>query len=347
MPNNDDDRFGIVGVRTKLVKLICKKKWAKVKKLLKSRAGSVQARQFNTYQTSPLGIAVMQQPPLEIVEMLIAIDESLVFHMDCYGMIPLHIACRNGASSEVIDALLKCNNGAGAQVTDAGSRTPLHYCMEYICNPLYQGMQTSTIRGGDYNGHGSRDHRHHRDDLDLESSVTSLSTFQQTELSESGTILSMSPEEFEDYLVIVKELVSIAPNTVLYPDSNGDTPIDILQDCKATRTRGPKWERADIMCEYLRKNSVEVYKKEKAKYEMAGFDPRLNRACTKGSGSKPPSTTSTNASSTLSGYSQLGSNRSGSRGGISQALNSMVISVCDDALGFDSLEPQIEDAARK
>eukprot|EP01083_Nonionella_stella_P075647 205698_1 len=342
----DNGLIGIVGVKSKLVKLICKKKWAKVKKLLKSRAGISQARQCDAFRTAPLAVAVVQQPPLEIIEMLIAIDPSQPLHMDCYGMIPLHGACRNGASAEIVKALLQCNNGAGARAADLRSRTPLHYCMEYICNPLYQ---VQTTNDGDGNGRGDRyrDHRYHREELDLESSVTSLSTFQQTEFSESGTILSMSPEEFEDQLAVVKDLVSIAPKAVLCPDSNGNTPIDILQDCKASRTRGPKWERADIMCEYLRKNSVEVYKKEKAKHEMAGYDPRSRHPSgPKGSGSTPPSATSTNESSTLSGYSQLGSGNGGSRGGISHAMNSMVISACDDTLGLDSLERQNGDTAR-
>ena len=80
---------------------------------------------------------------------------------------------------------------------------------------------------------------------------------------------------------------------------------------------------------------------------MAGYDPQSRHPSgQKGSGSMPPSATSTNASSTLSGYSQLGSNNGGSRGGISNALNSMVISACDDTLGLESLERQKADAAR-
>ena len=82
--------------------------------------------------------------------------------------------------------------------------------------------------------------------------------------------MSMAPDEFQDQLQAIQELISIAPEILMCADIYGDTPIDILQDCKADHPKGPKWERADIVCEVLRAVSLQVYREQKSKYEECG-----------------------------------------------------------------------------
>ncbi len=293
---DDNGLVGVIGVDSKLFRMICKKKWTKVIKFLKTRSGMTQAKQTDSFGNTAISAAVTHQAPMEVIENILLIQPEFSLQVDCYGMIPLHLACQTGASCEVIKALLRQDNGAGAQAVDLRRKTPLHYSMDYMCNP---------VKNGNTNGiHGSPENLHN-------SSLTGSLSMNGTAESSgtTGSSLSMSADEFQDQLNAIEELVAAAPRVVLCTDSQGRTPIDILQDCKASNRHGPKWERADIICEYLRKVSVQVYMEEKAKHEMIGFnEPRTSSGSGSGSGSGSnctPSATSTNGSSTLSGYSQI------------------------------------------
>jgi hypothetical protein len=172
-------------------------------------------------------------------------------------MIPLHMACRCGAAFEVINTLLEHDNGVSAHFLDAHRKSPLHYSTAYICHPL------------DLDGSSCSFAPSSQDSTSSFSRVQSRGGRTRSGISDT-TVLSMAPDEFKDQLQVVHKLISIAPQLVCYPDRNGNTPIDILQDCKADHMKGPKWERADIVCEVLREVSVQYYRERKRVWESAG-----------------------------------------------------------------------------
>lgn len=284
----------LLTVKTKLIRLLLKQKWGKARRFLKTRAGIQHARQTDGYGVCALSIALANRPPVDIVKTLLEIEPALSLKVDRCGMIPLHMACRCGASFAVIKTLLEHDKGASAQVVDLQKKSPLHYSAKYICEPLELERSVCSNRISSIGSGSTWLERTHR-----------LSSGKHSNKNMSGlsdsTVMSMAPEEFQDQLQAIQELVSVEPEIVMCADINGDTPIDILQDCKADHPKGPKWERADIVCEILRAVSLQVYREHKSKCEKRGNAS----ADTSSSGSVPNVAGSSNSSSVSSGFSQL------------------------------------------
>merc|ERR1711957_950933 len=78
----------------------------------------------------------------------------------------------------------------------------------------------------------------------------------------------MSEDMFINQIQVIKILTRAYPEMVNFTDADGNTPMDILHDCKADAGDGSKWERADICCEQLRKIAVQDYKEKKFMCEM-------------------------------------------------------------------------------
>ena len=64
----------------------------------------------------------MNQPPLYIVELLVAAYPEAIEEQDKVGRLPLHTACSNKASLEVIEYLLELYPGSVFETTDRGVR---------------------------------------------------------------------------------------------------------------------------------------------------------------------------------------------------------------------------------
>lgn len=280
----------LLTVKTKLIRLLLKQKWGKARRFLKTKGGVQQARQTDGYGVCALSIALANTPPVDVVKNLLEIEPTLSLKVDRCGMIPLHMACRCGASYAVIKTLLEHDKGASAQVVDLQLKSPLHYSAKYICDPLEleRSVCSNKISSA---GSGSQTwlERTHRPSSCNKSGKNSGKL---SAISDS-TVMSMAPEEFQDQLQAIQELISIAPSIVMCADIYDDTPIDILQDCKADHAKGsPKWERADIVCEVLRAVSFQVYRDQKSKYERDGGD--------NSEGSAPQGISSSNGSSSVS-----------------------------------------------
>lgn len=248
-PNDDK----LLNANTKLIRLLLKQKWSKAYKFLSTRNGIQQAKQTDGHGVSALFVAVSSRPPVDIVKRLLEIEPSSSLKVDAFGMTPLHMACRCGASFEVINTLLEHDGGASAHFLDVHKKSPLHYSTAYICDPLeLDGSLCSNAQSS-------------------QGSTSSFSRVPSRGRARSGvseaTELSMPPEEFKDQLLAIHKLISVAPELVICSDKNGDTPIDILQDCKVDHVKGPKWERADIVCEVLREVSIQYYRERKRIWE--------------------------------------------------------------------------------
>lgn len=253
-PKTNDDK--LLNANTKLIRLLLRQKWAKAYKFLRTRSGMQQARQTDGHGVSALFVALSNRPPVDIIKRLLEIEPSLSLKVDEFGMVPLHMACRCGASFEVINTLLEHDNGASLHFLDVHRKSPLHYSIAYVCHPLELDESLCSYAQSS------------------QGSTSSFSRLQPSRRTRSGlsdaTELSMLPEEFKDQLQVIHKLISIAPQLVICSDRNGDTPIDILQDCKADHLKGPKWERADIVCEVLREVSIQFYKERKRIWENIG-----------------------------------------------------------------------------
>jgi len=237
---------------SKLVRLILLQHWKKVHHLLATKRGVEQAKKPNEFQDCLpiLSMAASRNAPAEIIKTILAIDPSLSLQVDIYEMLPLHIACLNGASSETIKALLDHDIGACAQAIDTFKRTPLHYAVQYVCEPEPQASDIYSTRSGS----------------------TCRSAMSKRKGNNSlSSMMTMSRSRFHDQMRVIQLLLEAGPDIVMFADGGNRTPIDIVQDCKAHFEEGSKWERADIVCEMLRKMSVSVYMEQKLASEIVGY----------------------------------------------------------------------------
>lgn len=206
----------------KLLKHIVSRKWRKVNLMLETEAVIEEVRNFKSKVidgASILSIAVCFNPPLNILKTILSIAPSHSVQADKFGMLPLHLACMSGVSSKIVKCLLKHDRGSTAKVTNIFNRTPLHYAAIHAVK-----LEPPFVKQMEEVGSGS--------------SV------------DATCPPGLKVEEYQDQIKTVQALLSVAPGQMLVADNENKTPIDIMQDMKAScKTRGPKWERADIIHE--------------------------------------------------------------------------------------------------
>jgi ankyrin repeat protein len=69
------------------------------------------------------------QPPLNIVQEIVALYPGMIMVMDICGRLPLHEACRYKAPKEVVDFLADSYSSAPL-IQDRQGKTPLHYAAD-------------------------------------------------------------------------------------------------------------------------------------------------------------------------------------------------------------------------
>lgn len=267
-------------LKTKLVRLMLKQKWGKAYQFLKTKHGIEQATRTDSVGLSALTIALTNRPPISIVEKLLEIKSSLSLEVDNCGMLPLHMACKCGASAEVILRLLEHDNGATAATIDTDRRTPLHYSAKYLCDPF--DLQQSSISSNPMSvASGSIIKNNTRQSRASKFSSGRLSAVRNPingSVQTDGD-MSMTMDEFQEQFQVIQLLLSVAPHAVLFVDLNEETPIDVLQDCKSDHNQGPKWERADIVCEVMREVAIRIYVERKQIWESNRETSTVDSSC--------------------------------------------------------------------
>lgn len=244
-------------------KLIESKKWDKVLLLItkskgKKRKGLQSVLQSTQSAVSILSLAIVHDAPIEIIEVILELNPEIASHTDSHGMTPLHITCAcRGSSLEIIQLLLQIDNGASANIMDKSKRTPLHHLMTYICYPRPEELEM--LMNDEFYSISSR----------------SFSEAHTSEHDDKNSVVSMNQTEFSNASFAMADLFQAAPSTMYIRDCHGNTPIDILHECKSrepkSRRPTPKWERADITTKMFREEMIAFYREKKKSYEKQGF----------------------------------------------------------------------------
>lgn len=119
-----------------LFQLAHEQRWRKLKRILRSRnkKRSLElCREKDQSGLSTLGAAIGYRAPLDIIHLIVTIDPCQLHSTDFFGATVLHVACLNGASSEVCKYLIQ-HSPANAFHPDFDSRIPLHHAIECICS---------------------------------------------------------------------------------------------------------------------------------------------------------------------------------------------------------------------
>jgi hypothetical protein len=253
-----------------LFRLIDKCKWDKVKRFIKSNKNNL-SEIVDPSGLSPLSLAVSSNAPLSIIREIIIADPQGATKTDNFGATPLHLACLNGTTPDIIRLILDSDGGKSARAVDRDDYTVLHHAVEYVC-------------------------------LLIERRYTSKNQMYSSSLESSDSIRS----EHEDYLEIIKQLCRTAPEMVnKVTKDSGDTPLDIPQIIMM-KNSGARFERDARLAEVyrlLRETSIYVYRTKKKQWEIEGSISRkpesedTTMAC---ENSLPSLTSSSLASSALS-----------------------------------------------
>ena len=139
---------------------------------------------------------IFQRPSKAVVKKILKTDPDALMRRNDDGMLPLHIACRHGAHSDIIKTLLNFDKNRGKQsamAVDHRNNNPLRYLLEYLSDPMK--LENVKANGTD---------------------------------SVSGTCSIISSDDFEDYLDSIKRLATIAPMTVYHKNRRGRNVFDFL-----------------------------------------------------------------------------------------------------------------------
>lgn len=247
---------------SKAVKLIIKQKWDSLHRFLRTKEGMHQLTLVDPFGLSLLSICVAHNPPIELVIQIVHSNPMLTSIRDVEGLTPLHMACRCGASSATVSLLIQ--NGAVPTIIDNKGKSPLHHVVEFLCDPL------EVIENDRVAANGSNPDSAYAERAFVLTKKRKEKKITRDNIS-GNTLMSITVDDFQDLLHTIKILLFCNPRFILFPDLEGNTPIDVVQECKACNgDEGPKWERADIVYRTLREILISLYRRDKAIWESQG-----------------------------------------------------------------------------
>ncbi|GFH44291.1 predicted protein [Chaetoceros tenuissimus] len=216
-----------------------------------------------------LNLCILNGCPLAIVQMLISIDGSLSWQQDRNGMTPLAVCCAaRGSDKDIIQYLVRHDMGKGATIQDNNGKTALHHLMNYICYPNPSNLSIWQDQG--YTCNFDKKYM----------SMESNGSLEATSESGASQKLSMTQAEFSNFAVCMNITCKMAAKSMFLRDRYGNTPIDILHECKARceeeQVQSPKWERADIANIMLRQKLVAYHRAYRKHCEAIGQMSGLN-----------------------------------------------------------------------
>ncbi len=136
-------------------------------------------------------------PTQKVVQTILRRCPGITHFLNKFGMTPLHIVCATGGSSDIVKILIEHEKkygmkGSCAKAVDAGLNTPLHYVAKYLTDPLHLGASgSSTV---------------------------------------FATCSIVEPDHFEDILLSIHEIISVARQTIHCRNLKHETPFDIFME---------------------------------------------------------------------------------------------------------------------
>jgi len=114
-----------------IFQMIEKEQWSEVWKIIKTSRGKKICMRTDTSGLSVLGLALGFHAPLDIIAELLKINPNSSTERDMFDAVPLHLACLNGVSSNIVKYLMNHDNNIATLIRDNDKRLPLHHAVEY------------------------------------------------------------------------------------------------------------------------------------------------------------------------------------------------------------------------
>ena len=234
-----------------LLSIIQRRKWRKVRKILKSPTGAVICKMTDPSGLNPLGAALGCNAPLDVAEKIIELYPEAILHQDEYGSTPLHFGCLNGCQPDLIELILQHEQfGRKAGIcVDLQNSGPLHHATNYACSYL-------------------------SDCSSLQSS--SRYTNEDGTKSLPSEWLYMNDDLYLDVIIknslkVISMLCRVVPEAVFQESSDGYTPLDIIQSNKLSNTNEKNFTLLENVYQELKQSGVRHYKALRKKWESEGY----------------------------------------------------------------------------
>jgi len=114
-----------------IFKMIEDEQWTEVRKMIQTSRGRKKCMKTDTSGLSVLGLALGVHAPLDIIAEILKINPNSSMEKDMFHAVPLHIACLNGVSSNVVQHLIHHDDNKTTLLCDDDNRLPLHHAVEY------------------------------------------------------------------------------------------------------------------------------------------------------------------------------------------------------------------------
>lgn len=196
----------------------------------------------------------------------------------------LGAALGSRAPTDVIALILELNPNLVTE-RDSYGAVPLHLgCLNGISPEVmnlifqYDGGKSAHIPDSD-----NRTALHHA--VEFSCKIT---------MHDDSSVVSMM---YEESIEIIEQLLSIAPETVLYVTSRGDCPLDIPHEFKIKYVDKKEYNFDEIYS-IIKEASIELYREMKTKWELAGYNMIISRQQIGKPESSPSLVSSSLASST-------------------------------------------------
>jgi len=221
-------------------RLMKKGKWEKAHKCLKAKRKKM-SQIVDSSGLTVLALALSFQAPEFIIREILQADPESPTKVDSFGATPLHLACLNGTTPEIVRLILDHDNGASARAVDRGNYSVLHHAVEYICLLIEK--------------------RHTR----------SQDTYSESIESEHDDYLEIIK------LICSKAPQTVHYKT----NDDGDTPLDIpnIIMLKHTKINPHMQERLLEVYQLLKRVSISVYRQRKKAWEGAKRDSNVAEDC--------------------------------------------------------------------
>jgi len=231
-----------------------------------------------------LGVAICYSAPLDIIGRLIEDDPTLPMKHDDYGLTVLHLGCLNGARANVIQFLLM-RYAHLARELDYDGRCPLHHAVEFACCSISEKTNVPSSSGGDRVGDCVGDGlgtagagspgagagvgcapMNMNANINMNANtITNCSSGATSPLSLSSSS-SLNPSYI--YMDVLRILCAAEPEMVHTVDRFGISPLDMVQDEKASVPVGsPEHAQFEAIYRILQGVSVHVYRRRKRHWE--------------------------------------------------------------------------------
>ena len=114
--------------------------WVTFCELIETPSGiEIVKRKTDETKLTILGMVLGSRAPYDVVEKVIDIHPAFVIKPDKFNALPIHVACLNGTTVQILQLLLERGGIGTLRHSDSDGRVPLHHAVEFATTKRLPG----------------------------------------------------------------------------------------------------------------------------------------------------------------------------------------------------------------